>query len=172
MSPWWFLLELLSWCLIYKANRCNSFEGRTSVDEIYGCPIFKWVADTLLHDGAPVEFWVTCSSTRTVWFTLTLKINNQATENYAIIILYFRWSNCWVFAAIKIMSNYEWSPSQSCCKQCIILDNAARRAHSHVYIRGQGHHCACRWLGTGNRSSSGTVLTSRLYRSSVKLSMI
>ena len=28
------------------SSLCNSFEDRSPVDEIYGCPIFKWVAVT------------------------------------------------------------------------------------------------------------------------------
>ena len=31
----------------------NSFEDRTPVDFIYGCPIIKWIAETWLHDKIP-----------------------------------------------------------------------------------------------------------------------
>ena len=41
-SPWWPLLGLLARCLIFKSTHCSSFE----VDEIYGCPISKWGAET------------------------------------------------------------------------------------------------------------------------------
>ena len=50
MSPWWPLLEILSWYPVMKSSLCNSFEDRAPVDFIYGCPIFKWVAKTWLCD--------------------------------------------------------------------------------------------------------------------------
>ena len=44
--PWWRALPgLLSLYPIFMSSHCN-FEDRTSVDEIYGCPIFHWVAET------------------------------------------------------------------------------------------------------------------------------
>ena len=39
------------WCL--KSNDCKSLKGRATVHLIYGCPIFKWVSDTCLHDRVP-----------------------------------------------------------------------------------------------------------------------
>ena len=39
-------------CALYLGH-CNSFEDRAPEDEIYGCPIFKWVAVTWLHDRVP-----------------------------------------------------------------------------------------------------------------------
>ena len=47
MSLWWPLLGLLS--LSLTCHR-NLFENRAHVDEIYGCPIFKWVTETWLYD--------------------------------------------------------------------------------------------------------------------------
>ena len=35
--PWWPLLGLLSWCLIFMSSYCNSFEDRAPVDFIYRC---------------------------------------------------------------------------------------------------------------------------------------
>ena len=32
MSPWWPLLGLLSWCLIFQSSHCNSFEDWAPVD--------------------------------------------------------------------------------------------------------------------------------------------
>ena len=46
-------MGLQSWCPIFKSSDCNSFEDRAPVDGIYGCLIFKWVAETWLHDGVP-----------------------------------------------------------------------------------------------------------------------
>ena len=34
-------------------SHCSSFEGRVPVDEIYGCPISYWVAETWLYDRVP-----------------------------------------------------------------------------------------------------------------------
>ena len=50
MSPWWPLPGLLFRFPILKSNHCNSFEDWAPVDEIYGCPIFKWVAVAWLQD--------------------------------------------------------------------------------------------------------------------------
>ena len=58
---WRSLLGLLSWYPIFTSSHCNSFEDRAPVDEIYGCPIFKWVTETILH----------CRSTRIVNLTTT-----------------------------------------------------------------------------------------------------
>ena len=54
----WPLLGLPSSYLVTLSSLCNSFEDEapvdeTPVDEIYGCPIFKWVAETWLKDRAP-----------------------------------------------------------------------------------------------------------------------
>ena len=38
-----------------QVTACNSFEDRAPVDFIYGCPIFKWVAETWPHDRVPGE---------------------------------------------------------------------------------------------------------------------
>ena len=51
MSTWRPLMELSSWCTTFKLSHCNSFEDWASVDEIYGCPIFKW--DSWLHNRIP-----------------------------------------------------------------------------------------------------------------------
>ena len=52
MSPWYPSLELpvLSWFPIFMSSHCNSYEDGAPVDEVYGNPIFKWVAETWLHD--------------------------------------------------------------------------------------------------------------------------
>ena len=34
-----------------KSSHCNSFEEQAPVDFIYRCPIFKWVAETWIHDS-------------------------------------------------------------------------------------------------------------------------
>ena len=39
--------------LSFKTIHCNSFEDQAPVDEIYGCPIFKWVAVTWIHGRVP-----------------------------------------------------------------------------------------------------------------------
>ena len=44
-SAWLPLLRLQSWCLIFEVSSCNSFEGWAPIDELYGCLIFKLVAD-------------------------------------------------------------------------------------------------------------------------------
>ena len=44
MSPLRPLLGPQSWCPTFKSSHSNSFEDRAPVDEIYGCPIFEWVA--------------------------------------------------------------------------------------------------------------------------------
>ena len=44
VSPLWPSQGLLGWCPIFRLNHCSSLEDRAPVDEIYGCPIFKWVA--------------------------------------------------------------------------------------------------------------------------------
>ena len=53
MSPWWPLLELLSWCPIFKWSLCKSSKDGAPIDEIYGCHIFEWVAETWLNDRVP-----------------------------------------------------------------------------------------------------------------------
>ena len=55
MLPWEPLLELLCRCPTFKLSHCNSFEDQAPVDEIYGCPIFKRVAESWLHGRVPVE---------------------------------------------------------------------------------------------------------------------
>ena len=47
MLPWQPLLGPLSWYPIFKSRFCNSFEDQAP---IYGCLIFKWVAETWLYD--------------------------------------------------------------------------------------------------------------------------
>ena len=49
MSPWWSLLELLSWCHTLKSSYRGSLEDRAHVEFLYGCPIFRWVEVTCLH---------------------------------------------------------------------------------------------------------------------------
>ena len=49
MSPWWPSLGPLSWWLIVKSSPRNSFEDQTPINFIYGCPIFKWVAENWLY---------------------------------------------------------------------------------------------------------------------------
>ena len=44
---------LLSWYPIFKSSHCISFDDRAPVDFIYGCPSFKWVAETWKFDRAP-----------------------------------------------------------------------------------------------------------------------
>ena len=56
MSPWRPLLRLVSWCLILMSSHYNSFEDQAPVDSIYGCLIFKWVAETWLHDEVPAQW--------------------------------------------------------------------------------------------------------------------
>ena len=48
MSPWRPLLGLPSWCPIFKSSHFNSFLiwDRSPEEEIFGCPIIKWVAVT------------------------------------------------------------------------------------------------------------------------------
>ena len=53
LSPASHLLGPLSWYPTCKWSHCNSFEDRAPVDEIYGCPIFEWVAGTWLKDRVP-----------------------------------------------------------------------------------------------------------------------
>ena len=53
MSSRWQLPGLLFWYPIFESSGCNSFEDRAPVDQIYGCPIFKWVAKLCLHDRVP-----------------------------------------------------------------------------------------------------------------------
>ena len=55
LLSWRLLLWLLSWCPIFKSSHCYSFEDWAPVDEIYGCPILKWVAETWPHDRVPGE---------------------------------------------------------------------------------------------------------------------
>ena len=44
MSPWWWLLELVSWCPIVKSlHLIRRLRTRRWIDLISGCPIFKWV---------------------------------------------------------------------------------------------------------------------------------
>ena len=45
------ILRILSWCHLFKTTHCNSLEDGAPVDFIYGCPIFKWIAETqnVLH---------------------------------------------------------------------------------------------------------------------------
>ena len=67
---WWSLLVLLSWCpILSQAIVCSffpsvwlvvlikyhsdSFGDWAHVDEIHGCLIFRWVAETWLHDRVP-----------------------------------------------------------------------------------------------------------------------
>ena len=38
----------------FLLSHCNSFDDRAPVDEIYGCPIFKWVEVTWLNDRVSV----------------------------------------------------------------------------------------------------------------------
>ena len=47
---WQPLLGLLSWYPVMLSSLCNSFDDRAPVDEIYGCPIFKWVAVAWLEN--------------------------------------------------------------------------------------------------------------------------
>ena len=47
---WLPMFRLLSWYHAMESSHCNSFGDRATVDEIYGCPIFKWVAVTCWHD--------------------------------------------------------------------------------------------------------------------------
>ena len=49
VSPWQPLL-LLFRCTIFRSSQRNLFEDRAAIAEIYGWPIFKWVAETWLHD--------------------------------------------------------------------------------------------------------------------------
>ena len=46
ISPWWPLLGLLPWCPIFNSSHCNSFEDQATLEFIYGCLIFRWVAAT------------------------------------------------------------------------------------------------------------------------------
>ena len=55
MWPWQPSMEQLFWYPIFNSHHCNSFEDWAPVDFIYGCPIFKWVTQTLTHDRVPVE---------------------------------------------------------------------------------------------------------------------
>ena len=48
MLPLWSLLGLFSWHPIFQSSHSNSFEDWAPVDEIYGCPIFKCIADTYI----------------------------------------------------------------------------------------------------------------------------
>ena len=56
-SRWCFLTRLSPSIsiqeLLLKVSRCNSFDDRAPVDFIYGCPIFRWVSETWLHDKIP-----------------------------------------------------------------------------------------------------------------------
>ena len=56
MSTWWSLLGLPSWCPLVNSSHCNSFEDRAPVDFIYGCPIFKWAAETWSHDRGTAQW--------------------------------------------------------------------------------------------------------------------
>ena len=50
---WQELLELLSWYPVMWSSLCKSSEDRAPVDFIYGCLIFKWIAETWFKDEAP-----------------------------------------------------------------------------------------------------------------------
>ena len=39
--------------VMVSCRYCNSLEDRANIDEIYGCPIFKWIIMTGLEDRAP-----------------------------------------------------------------------------------------------------------------------
>ena len=55
--------NVLSWCLIFKLSLCDSFEDQAPVDFIYGCPIFKWIAQTWPDDRVPgyqPKQWLLC----------------------------------------------------------------------------------------------------------------
>ena len=49
MPIWWPLLRLLSWCPVFISSHCNACGDWASVDLVYRCPIFKWVADIWLQ---------------------------------------------------------------------------------------------------------------------------
>ena len=53
ISLWWRLLGRLSWYAIFKSSICYSIENRAPVDETYGRPILKYVAETSLRDRVP-----------------------------------------------------------------------------------------------------------------------
>ena len=53
MSPASHYWDYYPGALSFESSHCNSFEDRAPVDFIYGCPIFKWVAETWLHDRGP-----------------------------------------------------------------------------------------------------------------------
>ena len=42
MSPWWQLLELLSWSPIFNSSHCSLFEDGTPLNSICRCSILKW----------------------------------------------------------------------------------------------------------------------------------
>ena len=44
--PWCPKLGFLFWCPIFNLNLSNLFEDQAPVDEIYGCPMFKWIVET------------------------------------------------------------------------------------------------------------------------------
>ena len=48
--PLWRHCNVLSRYPVMSSSLCNSFEDCAPVDEIYRCPIFKWVAVTWLKD--------------------------------------------------------------------------------------------------------------------------
>ena len=52
MSPWWSLQGLLSKRQIFMSCHCKSFDDRVPVYFTYWCPIFKYFAETWLHDRA------------------------------------------------------------------------------------------------------------------------
>ena len=54
LTLWWSFLGRLFLCPIFKCSHCNSFEEWAPVEFIYGCPIFRWVVGTWLHDRGPV----------------------------------------------------------------------------------------------------------------------
>ena len=45
-------------CSVFKSSHCSSCEDRAPVDEIYGCAIVTWVAETWLRDsnGCKADF--------------------------------------------------------------------------------------------------------------------
>ena len=64
MLSWWPILWLLLWCPLSKSRHCKSFQDRTEINFIYGCPMLKWVAviiawyqDSMAVRQHPILLW-------------------------------------------------------------------------------------------------------------------
>ena len=85
------LLELLSWYPVIWSSLCSSTEDRAPVDEIYGCPIFKWVTVTWLNNitGSVI---VPVMVTSLVQFTNGETWWRQPMESFSVLLDFCDWN--------------------------------------------------------------------------------